>query len=198
MLTLLFVDHPVVRLPHVPACLSTPAARISNAAPGPFDHGSSTSSTACVVHRVTLVMELQQGSPLPRFVGSDTSASATHGTDTRDCHGEAIPLIQCVARGSWGTCLTMLIHSVTTAASQDEDDEEEEELKVAPHPGALPRGAGNGTADDGTTARPTSPGTSEEQAMGALLSNTEAARGLNSRITGKSSHVAVTVSCCTC
>jgi hypothetical protein len=98
-LTLLTVQHAVVRLP-LPPSLSTVTA------------GASI-SLSYTHHRIILVLRMDaDGTMCPRFVGTDaqTVVPASPAGDS--------PLqvadVQCVARGSWGTCLPVTVAAVDT------------------------------------------------------------------------------------
>jgi hypothetical protein len=89
--SLLFVDHPVVRL-HPQAVRAEP--------------GSSSS-----MHRVSLLLETNQAL---LFTGSDPSSSAPpdQPADSNQVS------VQCVARGCWGTCLTVAVAGVEVQEAQ--------------------------------------------------------------------------------
>jgi hypothetical protein len=135
---------------------------------------------------VTVVMGLQQGCPPPCFVGSDTSASAAHSTDTSDETGKVVPVVQCVARGSFGTYLAVAVASVTVAAPSDGTTKDE---------GGMPAGdTSDGAAGCGGASTTCSSGGSADSAAGVQLSVTQALGDDDDRCpTNWPTHIAITV-----
>jgi hypothetical protein len=100
--SLLFVDHPVVRLP--------PQA-------SPASAGSSGSSS---MHRTTLLLRMSHPASALAFLGSDQSSSAP--PDPPSSIDGAPVSVQCVARGCWGTCLPVAVVGVEEVAWEDDDN----------------------------------------------------------------------------
>jgi hypothetical protein len=95
--SLLYVDHPVVRLQ-------------PEALPGSADGSSgstSSSSSSSSMHRVSLLLQLPQPAPSVVFVGSDQISAPPE----QPADGKQVP-VQCVARGCWGTCLPVEVAGV--------------------------------------------------------------------------------------
>jgi hypothetical protein len=89
LLALLYVDSPVARLPVT-------------------SENSSATSSASRYHRMSLLLKVQHPASSLSFVGSDASAAAP-ASNTND---RGTTATQCVARGSWGTCLPVVVAGV--------------------------------------------------------------------------------------
>jgi hypothetical protein len=103
-LSLLFVDHPVVRLPS-----QAGAARKSS---------SSSTTTTTSMHQITLLLKSSRPASAVSFTGSDASSAPPEQPGGSD--DDAPLAVQCVARGCWGTCLPVAVAGVEEAAWEDE------------------------------------------------------------------------------
>jgi hypothetical protein len=97
-LSLLFVNHPVARLP------------------------LATSGTGSTVHRVSLLLQCQHPSSSSSsssivFIGSDASSAPPEQPGGSD--DDAPVTVQCVARGCWGTCLPVAVAGVEEEEAQE-------------------------------------------------------------------------------
>jgi hypothetical protein len=103
--SLLFVDHPVARLP--PQAL--------HGVPG-------SSSSSSSMHRVSLLLGLSRPASGLAFTGSDQSSSAP--PDQPSSSDGAPVSVQCVARGCWGTCLPVVVAGVEVQEAEQGGGEE--------------------------------------------------------------------------
>jgi hypothetical protein len=94
-LSLLFVDHPVARLPHKSA------------------------ESSDNLHRVSLLIGVKAFSECLAFIGSEGHEAAP-ATDSSSSTKEQV--LQCVARGCWGTCLPVSVAAVDWEAEEASDN----------------------------------------------------------------------------
>jgi hypothetical protein len=113
-LMLLSVDQPVARLPAPddqdgPELVSAHSQQLQSSI-------SLSSIQQGTLHRVKLLLQLAPQADVPSFYGSDESAAAAEG----GAPGQGPDaIVQCVARGCWGTCLPVAVAEVEEVRAAD-------------------------------------------------------------------------------
>jgi hypothetical protein len=121
-LTLLWVEHAVLRLSSTSASAHTDTLAVSTTS-------ASTAGALSSRRYVTLVLRMDATRVRPNFIGSDAHTAVPASAESSSSAG--VVDVQCVARGSWGTCPPLAVSAVVIEEEVDSSSSSINDLHTA-------------------------------------------------------------------